>query len=144
MATDANKAVIQQAVDAFNQGDWAAVDQLFAFDYIDHDRARAALPPGPECVKQAWRMFRAAFPDLTGTIEDMVAEGDKVAVRATMRGTHQGELLGIPPTGRQVTVTLIDINRIEAGTFVERWAETDMLGLLHQLGAVPAPGQSGA
>ncbi len=144
MSTNEHKAIIQRAMDAFNQGDWAAIDLLFAPHYIDHDRSRAALPPGPEGIKQAWRMFRAAFPDLTGTIEDMVAEGDKVAVRATLRGTQQGELLGIPTTGRQVTVMLIDINRIEAGTFVERWAETDMLGLLQQLGAVPAPSQSGA
>ncbi len=144
MSTDENKAVIQRAVDAFNQGDWAAVDHLFAPHYIDHDRSRAGLPPGPEGVKQAWRMFRAAFPDLTGTIEAMVAEGDTVAVRGTMRGTHQGELLGIPPTGTRVTVTLIDINRIEDGKLIERWTETDMLGLLQQLGGVPAPGQSGA
>ena len=88
-------------------------------------------------------MFRAAFPDLQATIEDLIAEGHKVAVRGTLRGTHPGELLGIPPTGAQVTVPLIDINRIEAGKLVERWGEADMLGLLHQLGVIPAPGQAG-
>ena len=142
MSTEENKALVQRAVDAFNQGDWTAVDQLFAPSYVDHDPSRAGLPPGPEGVKQAWRMFRAAFPDLTATIEDMIAEGDTVAVRGTVYGTHQGELLGIPPTGKPVTVTLIDINRFEDGKLVERWAETDMLGLLQQLGAMPASGQA--
>ncbi len=143
MSTEENKALIQRTVDAFNQGDLAAVDQLFAAHYIDHDRSRTGLPPGPAGVKQAWGMFRAAFPDLHATIEDMIAEGDKVAVRGVIRGTHQGELMGIPPTGKQVMVTLMDINRIEGGHLVERWGEADMLGLLQQLGGVPAPEQPG-
>lgn len=139
MATRENAAIVQRVVDAFNTGDWNAVDQLFAPDFVDHDRSRAGLPGGPEGVKIAWRMFRDAFPDLSGILDDVICEGDKVVVRGTMRGTHRGELMGIPPTGKQVTVTLIDINRVEDGKLVERWAETDMLGLLQQLGAVPAP-----
>ncbi len=142
MSAEAHKALIQRAVDAFNQGDWEAVDQLFAAHYVDHDRFRAGLPPGPVGVKHAWSMFRAAFPDLYASIEDLIAEGDTVAVRGAIRGTHQGELLGIPPTGKQVTVTLMDINRIEGGQLVERWGEADMLGLLQQLGAIPTPGQA--
>ncbi len=144
MSAEENKAVAQRAVEAFNQDDLAAVDQLFTPNYIDHDPSRAGLPPGPEGVRLAWSMFRAAFPDMQVTIEDMVAEGDKVAVRGAIRGTHQGELLGIPPTGKQVTVPLIDINRIEAGKLAERWGQADMLGLMQQLGVIPTPEQAEA
>jgi predicted ester cyclase len=77
-----------------------------------------------------------AFPDLQITVEDMVAEGDKVAVRWRLRATHQGEFMGIPPTGNQVTMTGIDINRLEGGRLVERWGNEDMLGLLQQLGVM--------
>ncbi len=139
--SEENKAFIRRVVDAFNQSDFAAVDKYFAPNYVDHERARMGLPPGPAGVKQAWGMFRAAFPNLQGIIEDMIAEGDKVVVRGTFRGTHQGELMGIPPTGKPITVSLIDINRIEGGKLVERWAETDMLGMMQQLGVIPAPGQ---
>ena len=138
-----NVALVRRAVDAFNRGDLAAVDEVFAADYVDHDRFRIGVPPGPAGVKQAWTMFRAAFPDLQASIAELVAAGDKVVVRGSLHGTHRGELIGIPPTGRQVTVTLIDINRIAGGQLVERWAEADMLGLLQQLGALPAPSQSG-
>ena len=131
-----NEAIVRRAVAAFNRGDLDAVDELFAEDYVDHDRYRSGLPPGPAGVKQAWQMFRCAFPDLQATIADLVAEGDRVAVRGVIRGTHGGELMGIPATGRQVTVTLIDVNRIADGRLVERWAEADTFGLLGQLGAI--------
>lgn len=139
MSVAEHKALIHRTVDAFNLGDWDAVDRLFAPDYVDHDPYRANLPPGPAGVKQAWTGFRAAFPDLHATIEDLIAEGDKVAVRGAIRGTHLGELMGIPPTGKRVTMTLIDVNRIGGGKLAERWAEADMLGMLQQLGVVPGP-----
>ncbi len=143
MSAEEHKAIVQRAVDAFNHTDLEAVDRLFAADYVDHDRARAGLPPGPAGVKLAWQGLRAAFPDLHATIEETVAEGDRVAVRGVIRGTHQGELMGLPPTGKAVTMALIDINRIADGQLVERWGEADMLGLLQQLGAIPAPGAAG-
>jgi steroid delta-isomerase-like uncharacterized protein len=139
MSIEEHKTLIQCAVDAFNRGDGDAVDRLFSPDYVDHDRSRADLPPGPAGVKLAWAGFRAAFPDLHATIEDLVAAGDKVVVRGSIRGTHRGELMGIPPTGKPVTVTLIDVNRIEDGRLTERWAETDMLGMMQQLGVIPSP-----
>ena len=141
MSIEEHKDLVYRAVDAFNQGDWDAVDRLFAPDYVDHDRSRADLPPGPAGVKLAWAGFQVAFPDLHATIEDLVAEGQKVVVRGSIRGTHQGELMGIPPTGKPVTVTLIDVNRIEGGKLAERWAEADMLGMLQQLGVVPGPAE---
>jgi steroid delta-isomerase-like uncharacterized protein len=135
--SEENKAVAKELVEVFNRGDLDALDRLVAADFVDHDPSRASLPPGPEGIKQAWSMFRAAFPDLRGEVTDMVAEGDMVAVRAEMRGTHRGELMGIPPTGNRITITLLDINRLRDGKLVERWAQADMLGMMQQLGVVP-------
>jgi predicted ester cyclase len=84
--------------------------------------------------------MRSAFPDAALTVEDVVAAGDRVAFRSTLRGTHRGEFMGIPPTGRQFTIGLVDIIRIEDGKFVEQWGGPDMLGLLQQLGATVSAG----
>jgi predicted ester cyclase len=92
MTVEENTALVRRAVDAFNRD-----------DYVDHGPSRAALPPGPEGVRQAWHMMRSAFPDLQATLDDLVAEGDKVAVRGHIDGTHDGEVMGIPPTGKRVT-----------------------------------------
>jgi predicted ester cyclase len=87
-------------------------------------------------------MFRGAFPDSYFTIEDMVAEGDKVVTRKTFHGTHGGEFMGIPPSGRSVSMGLIDIVRISEGRVVEHWSMGDNLGMVRQLGVVPQPGES--
>jgi len=110
-------------------------------DTIDHNPS-PGQGPGLEGVKQVFKEFVAAFPDFQLTVEDMIAEGDKVASRLTLRATHRGEFQGVPATGKQVTQTGIDIVRIAGGKVVERWSEFDNLGLLQQLGAVPQPGQS--
>jgi predicted ester cyclase len=89
-------------------------------------------------------MFRQAFPDSYFTVEDMVAEGDKVATRKSFRGTHQGEFMGIPPTGQRVSIGLIDIVRIADRKVVEHWSMGDNLGLMQQLGVIAEPRQSGA
>ena len=86
-------------------------------------------------------MYLTAFPDLYFTVEDLIAEGDKAVARLTVRGTQQGVFMGIPPTGKHVTVTAIDINRFAGGKSVEHWLNMDTLGLLQQLGVIPAPGQ---
>jgi steroid delta-isomerase-like uncharacterized protein len=141
MSTADHKALVHRVVAAANQSDWDAVEQLFAADYVDHDRGRTGLPPGPAGVKLAWQGFRAAFPDLEFSVADIIAEGDLVVVRGEMRGTHQGELMGIPATGRVARVTVIDFNRIANGQVAERWAEADTVGMLQQLGVIPgAPG----
>ncbi len=87
-------------------------------------------------------MFRRAFPDSYFTVEDMVAEGDKVVTRKTFHGTHEGEFMGIPPSGRSVSMGLIDIVRISEGRVVEHWSEGDSFGMMQQLGVIPQPGQS--
>ena len=137
MSIAEHMAVIHRAVDAFNHGNLDVADQLFTPDFVDHDPGRVGLPPGPAGVKLAWQGFRTAFPDAQVTIDDSVAEGQTVAVRGTLRGTHHGELMGIPATGRPVRVTFIDFNRIANDRIAERWAAVDTLGLLQQVGAIP-------
>ena len=88
-------------------------------------------------------MFRQAFPDSYSAIEVMIAEGDKVATRKTFYGTHQGEFMGIPPTGRQVSIALIDIVRVADGKVMEHWSMGDSLGMMQQLGVIPQPGNTG-
>jgi predicted ester cyclase len=92
-----------------------------------------------ESTKQFFDMFHAAFPDSSRTIEDQIAEGELVATRVTLNGTHRGEFQGISPTGKRIAVTGIWIDRVAGGKIVERWGAVDMLGLMQQLGAIPAP-----
>ncbi len=139
MSTENNKALVRRFYeDVFNQRNLALVDELCSTNHVFHN------PPttlhGREEFKQLLSLYITAFPDARFTVEDQIAEGDRVTSRYTFRGTHQGELMGIPPTGKQVTVTGIIINRIAGGQSVEGWLNFDALGLLQQLGAIPAMG----
>ncbi len=125
--------------EVLNKGNLEVIDELCSADVVDH-AAPPGTPPGIEGVKQMIGMYRAAFPELHITIEDMIAEGDKVACRYTLRGTHQGDLMGISPSGKQVTVRGIDIGRIVGGKSVEHWEVFDELGMMQQLGLVPPLG----
>lgn len=108
---------------------------------VSRDKRAATMDQyiSEEPLKQHIAFFDAAFPGYTLDADDMIAEGDRVAVRATFRGTHQGELMGIPPTGKAVAMDLIIIYRIQDGKIVDHWMQTDTMGLLQQLGAVPVP-----
>lgn len=136
--SEQNKTLVRRYNDEFwGSGDESLVEELFADNLVDHNPAGNDLPPGREGMRQALANFRTAFPDLTTSLEHLIAEGDKVVLRWKARGTHEGELMGIPATGKQVTLSGIDILRIENGKIAERWAEYDNLGLLQQLGVVP-------
>jgi predicted ester cyclase len=140
-STEANKASVRRFYnEVFNKKNRAAIDEFIAPNQVDH-AAPPGLPGGIEGVKQTLTMYLTAFPDLHFTVEDLIAEGDKVVARLTARGTQQGAFMGIPPTGKQVTVPAIDINRIAGDKSVEHWLEMNTLGLLQQLGVVPMPGQ---
>ena len=143
MSAEDNKALIRGSYAAISSGNLDEVAQLAAPDYVDH-AAPPGLPPGPEGVKQSLTMFRTAFPDLEIQAEDLIADGDKVAARVVIRGTQHGDFQGIPATGKQVTVTGIELFRIANGKIAERWAEVDRLSMLQQLGAIPTPGQAAA
>ena len=142
LSTEKNKGFDRRLIEeVFSKGNVAIIDELVGDDVIDHT-APPGMPPGREGVKQFTTMFHAAFPDLRFTIKDQVAEGDKVTTRCVMTGTHKGPLMGIPPTGKAVSITTIDITRWSNGKAVEHWGVEDMLGLMQQLGVVPMPGQA--
>jgi len=145
MSTEQNKALLSRLIkEVFNRGNIRLVDELLAPGFVDHEELPPGIPPGREGVKQLTNMFRSAFPDFKATIDDMIAEGDKVVARQTWSGTHKGEFMGIPPTGKSVSFGVIDIIRIAGGKFVEHWGQMDSMGMMQQLGAIPTPGQSGS
>ena len=124
---------------AFGQGNMDVVDELIAPDYVHHfpDDPEGGGVRGPEGMKELIGSFRSAFPDIEFTIEEQVAEEDKVVMRLTARGTHQGELQGIPPTSRRVTVMGMVMSRSAGGKMVESWELYDNLGMMQQLGLIP-------
>ena len=138
MPADDNKAIDRRYVaEVLNGANLAAIDEIMAPSYVGHV---PGFPPSDrEGDKQLIAMFRGAFPDLRFTIEDQIAEGDRVVHRLSATGTHRGEFMGIPATGRRVTVTGVNINRFAGGQVVEAWGFMDLLGLMQQLGAVPSP-----
>jgi steroid delta-isomerase-like uncharacterized protein len=141
MSTEENKVNERRLVEeGWNQGNIAVFDELFAADYLGHDPSGPMH--GPEGFKQFYATYRTAFPDTHLTIEDQIAEGDTVASRWTATGTHQGPLMGIPPSGKRVRVTGITISRYASGKIAEEWFSYDTLGMLQQLGASPMPGQA--
>ena len=144
MSARENKTTVRRFVDEVQSGgNIDAIDELCSPEFVNHS-APPGVPSNCEGVKQLTAMFRQAFPDSYFTVEDMVAEGDKVATRKTFHGTHQGEFMGIPPTGQQVSIGLIDIVRIAGGQVVEHWSMVDNLGMMQQLGVIPGSRQSGA
>ena len=142
MSTEVNKASVRRFYDeAFNKKNKAAIDEFVDLNQVDH-AAPPGTPGGLAGAKQTIAMYLTAFPDLHFTVEDIIAERDKVVTRLTVRGTQQGAFMGISPTGKHATGTAIDINRIADGKSVEHWLEMDTMGLLQQLGVVPTPGQA--
>jgi steroid delta-isomerase-like uncharacterized protein len=141
MSTEENKAVIRRIVEAMNSGNLAVADEVIAPNYVYHGTGGQDFK-GPEGVKQFITMMRKAFPDLRMTIEDMVAEGDKVVHRARMRGTFKGEIMGIAPTGKQVDMSLVSISRFAGGKETEVWPYMDSLTYYQQLGIPIPPGQA--
>ena len=139
-----NKAIVQRWIDVWHQEDVDRIDfrPLATDDFIRHD-PNMGKTHGPDGERELVLMFRAAFPDLTFAVEHLVAEDDMVAAHLTARGTHRGELLGILPTERDVSVSVIDLFRIRDGKIAEQWTVMDALGLMQQLGAVPTPAGPG-
>ena len=140
MSSEESKATMRRYfLDAFEQGNIDLLDELLAPDYVNHTPATPEQPTGPEGIKAVVSMFRSAMPDLRVVIEDMIAEGDKVATRYTLEGTHEGELFGVPPTGQRLSIESITVERVSDGKIREHWRVTDELGMMQQLGVVPVP-----
>lgn len=144
MSSDENKALARRSFEEiWNAGNLALADQLFAPSYVSNDPNNPGVR-GPEGVKRLVTLYRTAFPDVQFTVEDQIAEGDIVVTRWTARGTHRGELMGLPATGKEATTKGITISRISGGQCVEDYVSYDAMGLMQQLGAIPAPGQAAA
>ena len=139
MSVEDNKATARRWYEGvFNKGNLDLINGLFAPNFVDHDPVNPL--PGLEGVRQVVTMYRSAFPDLHITVEDWVAEGDKMVTRFRAQGTHSGALMGVPPTGKQVTVTGIDVLGFKNGKIAEHWGNRDDLGMLQQLGVIPSMG----
>ncbi|OFW71540.1 MAG: hypothetical protein A2Y55_07240 [Actinobacteria bacterium RBG_16_68_12] len=137
-----NKTSMQRLYqEVIGEGRIELIDELVSPGFVEHEAA-PGLEPNRDGVKQFFGMFRAAAPDLTATVEDLIAEGDRVVARVWFSGTQTGELFGLPATGKQFRFQAIDILRFEEGLAVEHWGVTDMAGLMGQLGA-PAPETAG-
>lgn len=141
---DDKRSAIRFQEEVFNEGRLELVDELLSPDYVEHAVMPPGMTPDRNGVKQQVEMYRRAFPDGRVTVEDTIAEGDMVVVRWSGVGTHQADLFGAPATGRRVTVTGIDINRMKDGRIVEHWGEVDLAGMLQQVGAMPMPAAAGA
>ena len=144
MSTEQNKALVRQLVEeVINQGNISMIDELLIPDFVEHEELPPGIPPGREAPKVLFTMLRSAFPDIKATIEHLIAEGDEIVLHMTWTGTHEGEFMGIPPTGKRISINVIDILGIAEGKFVEHWGVMDSMAMMQQLGVVPAPGQAG-
>ena len=143
--SEENKAIARRWMEAlWSQGNSSVADEIIAPNYAIHDPGTPGRVGGIEGEKHTVTMYRTVFPDLRFTIEDEVGEGDRAVVRWTARGTHRGELMGVPPTGKQMVVTGISILRIANGKIAEYRLNWDTLGMLQQLGIVPPTGEGRA
>jgi len=127
--------VLHGIYEAINTGNLALLDKFVAPGYVEHSEGFQGVEP----FRQQVAAFRAAFPDLRVAIEDVLTDGDRFASRTTVTGTHAGDLMGMPATGKRISVEAVDIGRVHDGQAAERWGGLNMYALLTQLGVIPAP-----
>ena len=140
MSAEENKALLRRCwEEIFIKGNIDAVDQFYAVDFVDHN-AWPGIPPGIEGIRQTFNIIRSAITGIHVTIDDMVAEEDKIVVRVTASGTHTGEFMGTPATGKRISVMEIRIYRIAGGKIVEHWGLMASASLMQQLGSAPPTG----
>lgn len=136
--SEQNKAIARQVIEeVFSKGRVDLLEQCYSPDYVGHDPVDPEDTRGIEGMRERVAQYRGAFSDMRVTTEDCFAEGDRVATRWTVRGTHDGDLMGIAPTGKQFVIDGLTIDRFEDGKIVETWDNWDALGLMQQLGAIP-------
>lgn len=137
MGVAENQELVRQMFEkSINARDASAFEEYIGDTYVNHDMP---AEPGPAGLKAVMGQFFAAFPDMRIVVEQSIGEGDIVATRGHFEGTHDGDFMGVPATGRKVNVQYMDMWRLQAGKAVENWVRIDTLGLMQQLGAVPGP-----
>ena len=141
MTSHTNEALLRRFADeVFSKGKLSVVDDVMDRNFVEHEPL-PGFKSGVEGLKQFIGAMRTGFPDLRIAVNDLASQGDKVWTRVTVTGTHKGSFMNIPPTGKRISFEAMDIVRFSGGKFVEHWGVTDNVGLLTQLGAIPAPGQ---
>ncbi|MEZ0369927.1 MAG: ester cyclase [Candidatus Sericytochromatia bacterium] len=133
--SEQNKALVRRVFEGMNRGDVQVFDEVLSPEYKNHNMPMPV--PGPEGMKQVIGMFRSGFPDFKVDLEQVLADGDRVVSQGVWTGTHQGEFMGIPATGKPISVGYIDIWRFVDGKAVENWVQMDMVGMMQQLGVAP-------
>jgi steroid delta-isomerase-like uncharacterized protein len=135
MSIEANKNIVRRYQEIYNSNDLEALSEIVSEDLLT-PKIMPGIPAGIEGAKVAHQMMLAGFPDYQTTIDDLIAEGDKVVARITMSGTNTGSFMGIPPTGKRILFTGMYVARIDDGKIVEHWGEEDGVSLLQQLGVL--------
>ena len=138
MSIEQNKSIVRKYAELTNARDLDAAFAHFSPSFVDH-AVRPGMPPGIEGTRLFFNMMFTAFPDLRATIQDIIAEGDKVVARVSWRGTHTGDFQGLPPTGKQIVIGAFITERLKDGKAVEHWSLFDQLAMMQQLGLVPSP-----
>ena len=138
MSRNINQAALEKFAEAANTGNFELFKEVVSPDCVDHDPAPGQVS-GPEGYRVCFSQLRTAFPDFRATPDAMVADEDSIALAYTMTGTHNGLLMGIPPTGRKMKIRGVEIFEFKDGKIVERWGSSDELGMLRQLGVMEAP-----
>ena len=139
--SEANKALARRLIEDFwDKGNFDVADELLGLNYVNHNAPPGIATDG-DGYKDWGAMFRSAFPDQQAVAEEIIAEGDRVVTRWSTSGTHQGKFMGIPATGKRINVSGITIVRVVDGLIIEDWTEMDAMGMMQQLGVIPAPGQ---
>ena len=142
MPAVSNESLLRRMYDeVFSKGKLSVVDEIMDRNFVEHEPPPPGFKSGVEGLKQFIGALRTGFPDLGLAVNDLVSQGDRVWARGTITGTHKGSYMSIPPTGKRISFEVMDIVRFSGGKAVEHWGVTDNLGLLTQLGAIPAPGQ---
>ena len=139
--SDANKALASRFIEEFwHKGNFDIADEIMGLNFVNHNPA-PGIPVDRDGYKEWGALFRSAFPDQQAVAEDIIADGDRVVIRWSTTGTHQGEFMGVPATGKPINIGGITIVRVADGLVIEDWTEMDAVGLMQQIGAIPVPGQ---
>ncbi len=138
MSTEQNKALASRLVEEIlNRRNMSLIDELFSPDFVEHEELPPGVPPGRDAPRAMFGMLFSAFPDFKATLEQLIADDDTVVLHMTWTGTQDGEFMGVPPTGKRISIGVIDIIRIAGGKYVEHWGLMDSAKMMQQLGAMP-------